>query len=102
MFEADLSRALEEEYEHQHADFEHEREVELAHEYGHHLEPIHMSEEGHHGDFVEHEMIEEPSWRDDKYHDHDGFNLQMDLGHSDMRHESREEGVEHWDNERLH
>ena len=92
-FAEDLSRALEEEHEHQHdEDYEHEREVQLAYEFDH-------QETGHH-----HEAEDQASWRDDKYHDHSGFDLvshHYESDHHGMQHQEEDE-VEHFDNERLH
>ena len=89
MFSEDLEHALEAEYAHQ--EFEIHQDMELDH-----LEPVFA--EGYH------EVESEPSWRDDHYHDHSGFDLPRDGGeeHHEAREEQREDGVEHFDNERLH
>ena len=92
--EQDLSRALEEEYDHQlHADIEHDRDVELAHTLGHHEV---LAVEGEHELYIgselhgHHEVEDVPSWRD--HHEHTGFDLKN----------QQEDGVEHLDNEKLH
>ena len=74
MFQADLSRALEQEYVHESL----AEELALSHELGHHLEPVHFTPGyaepmSYGGSEI---VIDEPSWRDDKYHDHAGFDLQ--------------------------
>ena len=71
-FEEDLSRAVEHEYEHemQEAEYEHMLDEELVHEHeGYHEDPLHEMLD------VEDHDLEEPSWRDDKYHAHTGFDL---------------------------
>ena len=116
-FEEDLGRALEEEYAHQHTvEYEHDRDFAAAHEFNHHevVDPQHLeAREYHGGEWAtgHHEVEEEPSWRDDHYHDHTGFELQRhayEEDHHSMLHDTavverqHEDGVEHIDNERLH
>ena len=73
-----------------------EREHEHEHEVMHHLPEVHYGPQAH----DTHELIEEgaavdqASWRDDKYHDHAGFDL------SPRHHEREYEGD--YDNERHH
>ena len=71
----------------------------MAHEFGHHIVPDY---EGDARDYYHHEEEDRPgSWRDDKYHDHRGFDLSAHNYEQD-HHGFRQDGVEHIDNERLH
>ena len=97
-------------------EYEHERDLAEAHEFGHHGADIALEHPAIHGSewtagHVAH-IEEEPSWRDDHYHDHTGFNLQpvhYEMDHRGMHHYNQvgeeaqeEDGVEHYDNERYH
>ena len=108
-FEEDLGRALEEEYAHAHAvEMVHEGELAVAHDLGlHDVVVAPLVQDVYHSS-----TWEEPSWRDDHYHDHAGFDLTTthhtyEVDHRGMRYEPvvnqvQEKGVEHYVNESYH
>ena len=98
-FEEDLGRALEEEIEHQYkVEDMYEQDVAFAHELGHHGEPVLAVQHGfdtiYHGSEVQpyHVVEDEPSWRDDKYHDHTGFDLTQHSYEADNQGMAQEQG----------
>ena len=81
------------------AEYEHGIDHEIAHDLGHHNESDehHVEEEeGHAG----------AHWRDDKYHDHGGFDLRdhgsEEAMHGSLHFNTHKNGVEHLENERQH
>ena len=99
-----MGRGIEREYEHElkEAEFVHRIDDELAHEHGYHevVEPsLHETEDREFYGSQRHMMHdvedhEEPSWRDDKYHDHSGFDLRQhdyEQDHRGISHEVRSE-----------
>ncbi len=93
------------------AEYEHLLDEELAHEHVYHEDPVHelLEHESVYGSQrhmlhdVEDHDLEEPSWRDDKYHAHTGFDLRRNSNtESPVENKFEEDGVEHFDNERLH